>query len=308
MMNKFFTLPLFFVTLLALFLNLCLVLEVLRLSDLFVIINSESNWFIGSILCFALFAALTVFVFSEKIARFVLGVAPIHQPSSYLEKWLIKSVKRQSRQLGISVPKVGIFYTSDLNAFSTGTGKNSAMVVLSSGLLETMDEHELDAVIGHELAHIANGDMFSLAVTQGLVVSVTELPARLSGFLIDALIFRGNAQGGVAYHSTYWVCMLLMGMLPHFIVAWFSRMREFAADNVSISLNGADKLLSALKRLSLNKSMLVPAKKMTALGINNMMLEQLFEGMGNVKSIFSSHPSLNKRIRDVEALLSQKDI
>lgn len=305
MMSKKITLSLFFVTLLALFLNLSLAREFLNLDSLLSLVNIDPVWFISIVMFVSIIGAVCSFIFSDIIARFMLGVTLIKQPSSYLENWLFTSVQRQSRQLGIEVPKIGVFYASDLNAFTTGRGQNTAMFAVSSGLLETMDEQELDAVIGHELAHIASNDMISLAVTQGLVASITELPARLSGFLIDKLIFRRNSQGGFTYHCVYWCCMLTMGILPHFIVAWFSRKREFSADNTSVLLNGADKMASALKRLLLSQSLLTSSKQITALGFNNILLERLVGGVSNVKNIFSSHPSLNKRISLVEALKAQ---
>ena len=299
-MNYKTTFYLVSITLLSLLVNLVITLEVLNLNYFLALLNIKSTSFIGFILFIAILGALVSFIFAEMIARFMLGVTLIEQPSTYLEKWLFTSVERQSRQLGIAMPQIGVFYASSLNAFTTGWGQKSAMFAVSSGLLEDLDEPELDAVIGHELAHIESGDMICLAITQGLVVTLTELPARLFGYLIDHLVLRGSRHGGFFYTSVYWFCMLLMGILPHFIVMWFSRQREFSADRTSALLNGADKMVAALRHLSLNKSHLVFSKQITALGLSGIVLEGLVGGVSSVKNIFSSHPSLSKRIHTLE--------
>lgn len=300
MTNKKTTFYLLFVTLLALLLNLGLSLLLLNMELFLKLISIETDNFIFFIILIAILGAFVAFAFSEVIARFMLGVTLIKQPATYLEKWLFTSVERQSRQLGIVVPQIGVFYASSLNAFATGWGQSKAMFAVSSGLLENLDEHELDAVIGHELAHIESGDMVTLALSQGLVVSITELPARLFGFVFDHLIFRGSSQGGFFYSCVYWFCMLLMGMLPHFIVMRFSRQREFLADKTSAFLNSAESMVSALRHLSINRSHFVYSKQVTALGSSGIALEGLAEGMSSVKNIFSSHPPLNRRINVLE--------
>jgi len=296
MSNKKATFYLVFVTLLALLLNLVLSLYILELNYFVALLSLDLEWFIALIVFVALFGAASSFIFSAMIVRFTLGVTLIKQPSTYLEKWLFTSVERQSRQLGINMPQIGVFYASDLNAFTTGWGQKNAMFAVSSGLLESLDQDELEAVIGHELAHIENGDMVSLAISQGIVLSITELPARLFGLLVDSFIFRGKSQGGFAYSSVYWFCMLMVGLFPHFIVMWFSRQREFSADKTSALLNGSEKMISALQRLSVNASHSILSKQITVLGIAGGVLEGLAGGMGSIKNIFSSHPPLKKRI------------
>jgi len=299
-MNKKTTFYLIFVTLLALLLNLGLSLYVLDIDTFLVLANIEPISFIKAVFFVAIIGAASSFIFAEMIARFMLGVTLIKQPATYLEKWLFTSVERQSRQLGIEMPQIGVFYASDLNAFTAGRGQQHAMFAVSSGLLESLDQDELEAVIGHELAHIENGDMVSLAIAQGMIVSLTELPARLFGFLVDSFVFRQKSQGGIAYLSVYWFCMLLMGLFPHFIVAWFSRKREFSADKTSAMLNGGDKMISALQRLSQHKQHPLFLKQITPFGLSSTVLEGLVGGAGSIKNIFSSHPPLNKRIRIIQ--------
>ncbi|MDH5601719.1 MAG: zinc metalloprotease HtpX [Gammaproteobacteria bacterium] len=295
-MNKKTTFYLLFVTLLALSLNLGFSLYFLEISTILHVFDLGLGGFISLVLFLAILGAVSSLVFSEMIARLMLGVTLIKYPTTYLEKWLFSSVERQSRQLGIEKPQIGVFYASDLNAFTTGRGQKHAMFAVSSGLLESLDQDELEAIIGHELAHIENGDMVTLALAKGIVVSLTELPARVFGFVIDGFILRGRSQGGIAYTSVYWFCMILMGLIPYFIVMWFSRQREFSADKTSALLNGKDKMISALQRLSSDSKHPLFLKQITAFGMTSTVLEGLVSDMGSIKHIFSSHPPLSKRI------------
>ena len=285
---------------LALLLNVFLTLYFFGFTHNFKEVGIEVKWFITLIPLLSMVGAVSSFLFAKLIARFMLGVTLIKQPSTYLEKWLCISVERQSRQLGIIMPQIGVFYSSGLNAFSVGWGQKHAMFAVSSGLLETLDQDELEAVIGHELAHIENGDMVSLAIARGMIVSLTELPARLFGFVIDALVLRQRSQGGISYTIVYIICMLFFGLLPHFVVMWFSRQREFSADIKSASLNGAEKMILALRRISDDKQHPLYLKQSTALGMTSVVIEGLVNNMGSLKNIFSSHPPLNKRIQVIE--------
>lgn len=296
MTNKKTTFYLVFVTLLALLLNLGFSLYFFEMGAILSVLGMGLDRVIGLVLFLAIFGALSSFIFSEVIARLMLGVTLIKHPTTYLEKWLFSSVERQSRQLGIEVPQIGVFYASDLNAFTTGRGQKHAMFAVSSGLLESLDQDELEAIIGHELAHIENGDMVTLALAKGIVVSLTELPARIFGLVIDSFILRGRSQGGIAYSSVYWCCMIMLGLLPHFIVMWFSRQREFSADNTSALLNGKDKMVAALQRLSNDSQHPLFLKQITAFGMTSTVLEGLVSDVGSIKHIFSSHPPLSKRI------------
>jgi len=307
MMNKNITIYLVFVTLLALLFNLFFVLFFLDFESVLSLIGINSTWFVRVVITISILGAISSFLFSEIIARFMLGVTLIKQPSTYLEKWLFTSVQRQSRQLGISVPQIGVFYASDLNAFTAGWGQKYAMFAVSSGLLENLNENELEAVIGHELAHIKNGDMVSLTIAQGMLFSLIELPARLFGFVIDSFILRGNSQGGIAYFMVYWFCMALVGLFPHFIVMWFSRQREFSADITSATLNGSKKMISALQRLSSNKKHPLFLKQSISLGNASFVLEGLVDNVGSVKNIFSSHPPLKTRINVIQKIVIDEE-
>ncbi len=298
MTNKKMTFYLVFVTLLALLLNLGLMFAVFDLSPLLHSLALEPIVVVYVLLSLALAGGIGAFVFSALIARWMLGVTLIQQPGTYLEKWLFASVERQSRQLGIPMPQIGVFYATDMNAFTAGWHTRRAMFAVSSGLLENLAEDELEAVIGHELAHIENGDMMSLAIARGMVVSITELPARLFGYLFDYLILRGKSRGGPAYQLVYWSCMLSMGLLPHFVVMGFSRAREYAADKTSAMLNGGEKMIYALQRLFNNHH--YHQQQQTAISLGSAVLEGLVEEFGHLKAIFSSHPPLHKRIQMIQ--------
>ena len=302
-MNKKTSLFLFFVTMLALWLNVAFSLAFFGVDYVLRQVNFDIDQYIYTVMGIGLTGAIGAVFFSAMIARFMVGVTLIRVPSTYLEKWLFTSIERQSRQLGISMPKIGVFYASDLNAFTTGWGQRNAMFAVSSGLLETLDQDELEAVIGHELAHIENGDMVSLAMTQGIVVSLSLLPARIFGFLIDELLLRRNNREGFTYRTIYWLCMLLFAALPHFVVMWFSRKREFSADTTSAIINGADKMISALKRLSKNTHHSLLSEQITALGITSGVFEGLAGRMSKLSLVFCSHPSLIKRINAIEKQL-----
>ena len=305
MLNKNITFYLFFVTLLALLLNLGISVYIFEFQSFLAMFHIPASWFISVILLIAILGAFGSLLFSALIVRFMLGVTLIREPSTYLERWLFTSVKRQSNQLGIDTPQIGVFYASDLNAFTTGWRQRNAMFAVSSGLLETLDQEELEAVIGHELAHIENGDIATMAIAQGLVVTLTTLPARMSGLIIDAFIFRRAKEGGLAYMVTYWICMILMGLLPHFVVMWFSRQREFSADKTSVLLNGGDKMILALNRLAKTSSHLLFSRQSYVLGIAGGVLEGLVGREGIIKNIFSSHPPLKNRINAIQKYINE---
>lgn len=284
---------LFVLTCLAAALQLAFFLYLLELRQLtdWLAISTPLLWLVFSGL--VLFAGFGAYLFSAWLARFVVGISIIKLPVTYLEKWLFNTVALQARQLGIPMPQIGVFYSADMNAFTTGWGSHHAMLAVSSGLLENLKQHELEAVIGHELVHIKNGDMVSLAIAQGVLFVLTILPARLVGGTIDRLLLRNRSSQGPAYTISYWSLMLLIGLLPYLLVMWFSRHREFSADSTSALLNGHKHMITALQSLSLNFNPSFSAEQMAAFGIANS------QGNG-LLNIFLSHPPLTQRIAMIE--------
>ena len=276
-------------------LNLFLVDVLIDLDALFLGLKLSANDFFFIIIAVTLSGAVCSFLLTGFIARFVLGIRVLAESRSYLETWLFSNVSRQSIQLEIQPPRIGIYYSSDLNAFTCGWGKQHSMLVVSSGLLENLKQEELEAVIGHELAHIENGDMVSLSVTQGMLISLTLLPAKIAG-LLDRYLLRRENYTGPLYYITYWFFMLMVGLLPHLLVMWFSRSREYQADGTSALINGNDKMIMALEALSNNVKYNNLPEQVAALGITGGIMNNIVGRADLIKDIFSSHPPLLKRI------------
>lgn len=254
-------------------------------------VELHTLWWIGGGM--VLLAGLGAYLFSAWLARFVVGISVIKQPTTYLEKWLFTTIAAQARQLGIPPPQIGVFYSADMNAFTTGWGSHHAMLAVSSGLLENLRQHELEAVIGHELVHIKNGDMVSLAMAQGVLFVLSILPARILGGAIDRLLLRNDSRQGPTYTLVYWLLMAIVGLAPYLLVMWFSRQREFTADSTSALLNGHQNMISALQSLSLNFNPSFSAEQLAAFGIAGSMHT-------GVLNIFLSHPPLARRIAMIQ--------
>ncbi len=231
-----------------------------------------------------------------------MGVHIIDNPTSKQERWLLDVVKRQADRVGINMPTVGIFYTDEPNAFATGARKNDALVAVSSGLLENMTADEVEAVLGHEMSHVANGDMVTMTLLQGVLNTFVIFFSRVIAYLVDSLLSgnRDNQQSHASYGMTYFlvsmVAQVLLGFLASMIVMWFSRYREFHADKGGANLAGREKMIAALRRLQqVGKPHDLPGE-MAAFGIMGGMAHGL-------KKLFMSHPPLDERI---EALQRQK--
>ena len=231
-----------------------------------------------------------------------MGVHIIDNPTSKQERWLLDVVKRQADRVGINMPTVGIFYTDEPNAFATGARKNDALVAVSSGLLENMTADEVEAVLGHEMSHVANGDMVTMTLLQGVLNTFVIFFSRVIAYLVDSLLSgnRDNQQSHASYGITYFlvsmVAQVLLGFLASMIVMWFSRYREFHADKGGANLAGREKMIAALRRLQqVGKPHDLPGE-MAAFGIMGGMAHGL-------KKLFMSHPPLDERI---EALQRQK--
>ena len=228
---------------------------------------------------------------SKWIAKRSYGVQVIEQPRSEMEHWLLSTVTRQAQQAGIGMPEVGIYDSPEMNAFATGASRNNALVAVSSGLLYSMSRDEAEAVLAHEVSHIANGDMVTLTLIQGVVNTFVIFFARLVAGLISNFLRsddeeEGAGMGGLAYMATVFVLEMIFGILASIIVMWFSRQREFRADAGSAKLAGRDKMIAALERLRQGHEPQLEGTMM-AFGIN---------GKRSVSELFMSHPPLEKRI------------
>jgi heat shock protein HtpX len=224
---------------------------------------------------------------SKPMAKWSTGAHVIEAPSNSTELWLLDTVKKLSDRAGIAMPEVAV-YEGEPNAFATGAFKNSALVAVSTGLLEGMTKEEVEAVLGHEIAHVANGDMVTLTLIQGVVNTFVVFLARVVGYVVDRALSRDNSNGpGIGYMVTVMVCQIVFGIAASMIVAWFSRYREFRADAGSANLLGSPQpMVKALARLGGMEPSSV-SQSMAALGINSKP---------GFMELFSSHPPIEDRI------------
>jgi len=226
---------------------------------------------------------------SKWMAKTSMGVQIIEQPSNSTERWLLETVKRLADEAGIAMPEVGIFPSHSPNAFATGWNRNDALVAVSVGLLENMTADEVEAVLGHEIAHVANGDMVTLSLIQGVVNTFVFFLSRVIGHFVDRVLL-GNREGyGVGYFVASLAAEFILGILAMMIVAWFSRWREFRADAGGAALAGRQKMIAALRRLQQAHTEPLP-DEMAAFGIAGKGLHELF----------ASHPPLEKRIEALQ--------
>jgi heat shock protein HtpX len=231
---------------------------------------------------------------SKWMAKKAMGVRVIDAPSTTTEFWLLETVRKYSADAGIKMPEVGIFDTPEVNAFATGMSRNSSLVAVSSGLLQQMSKGEAEAVIGHEIAHVANGDMVTLALIQGVVNTFVMFLSRVIGHLVDKIVFKTERGQGPAFFVTMIVAELVLGVLASIIVMWFSRKREFRADMGGASLAGKQNMIGALERLASLHPAPLP-EKMAAFGIAG-------GGGGGIKRLFMTHPPLEERIAALKAV------
>jgi heat shock protein HtpX len=249
----------------------------------------------GSLTGLLIFAALFGFggafislAISKWMAKRAMGVQVIQQPRNASEAWLVETVRRQAQAVGIGMPEVGIFDSPEPNAFATGPNRNNALVAVSTGLLQRMNESEVEAVLGHEVSHVANGDMVTLTLIQGVVNTFVIFLSRIIGNIVDRAVFRSEDGRGPGYFISVIVSQIVLGILASLIVAWFSRYREFRADRGGAKLAGTPKMISALERLKAAHEPL-PAQ-FAAFGISSG------DGPRGFQRLFLSHPPLNERI------------
>lgn len=226
---------------------------------------------------------------SKWIAKRMTGARVIEQPRSQTEMWLVETVRRQAKQAGISMPEVAIYESPDINAFATGMRRNAALVAVSTGLLNAMDRDEAEAVLGHEVSHVANGDMVTLALIQGVVNTFVIFIAHVIGHVVDRVVFKNERGYGPAYWITTIVAEIVLAILASTIVMWFSRQREFRADSGGAKLAGRQKMIAALERLRRAHEPSQLPDQMAAFGINGTI-------GGGIKRLFMSHPPLEERI------------
>jgi len=226
---------------------------------------------------------------SKWIAKRAMGVHVITQPANATEQWLVNTVRRHAEQAGIGMPEVGIFDSPDPNPFATGANKNSALVAVSSGLLRNMRREEVEAVLGHEVSHVANGDMVTLTLIQGVMNTFVFFLARIIGGIVDKVILKNERGNGIGYFVTVIVAQIVLGFLAGMVVAWFSRQREFRADAGGAHLAGTNAMIGALEALKRVHSPTAMPEQFKAFGIR----EGAAKGLGR---LLMSHPPLDERI------------
>jgi heat shock protein HtpX len=231
---------------------------------------------------------------SKFMAKRMTGAQVIENPRSEAERWLVETVRRQAKQAGIGMPEVAIYDAPDINAFATGMNRNNALVAVSTGLLSAMNRDEAEAVLGHEVTHVANGDMVTLTLIQGVVNTFVIVLSRVIGHLVDKVVFKTERGYGPAYYVTWILAEIVLGILASMIVMWFSRQREFRADNGGARLATRDKMIAALEALKRAHEPAQLPNQMAAFGING--------GLGSgLKKLFMSHPPLDERIAALKA-------
>lgn len=231
---------------------------------------------------------------SKGMAKRSMGVQIIENPSNSTEQWLVNTVYSQAERAGIGRPEVGVFDSPDPNAFATGANKNNALVAVSTGLLNNMSQQEVEAVLGHEVAHVANGDMVTLTLIQGVVNTFVMFLSTVIGHVIDRVVFKTEEGHGPAYYITSIIAQLVLSVLATIIVMWFSRQREFRADQGGAELAGREHMIGALRRLQQAQQPQDLPDQMAAFGISG-------ERSGGFKALFLSHPPLEQRIAALES-------
>jgi heat shock protein HtpX len=252
----------------------------------------------GLLLWAALFGFGGAFIslaMSKMQAKMFMGVRVIGQSADPTEQWLLSVVEHHARTVGVGMPEVGIFNSPEPNAFATGMSRNSALVAVSTGLLQRMNRQEIEAVLGHEMTHVANGDMVTLALIQGVVNTFVLFLARVVGNIIDRAVFRSEDGRGIASFVTFYALQIVFGILATPIVMWFSRWREFRADRGGAQLAGTGNMIAALEGLKRVHEPL-PAQQFATFGIADGSTS------GGLRRLFMSHPPLDERIAVLRSL------
>jgi len=244
-------------------------------------------------LVFGMVGSFVSLLMSKWMAKRAMGVQIIDQPQNASEQWLMSTVKNLADKAGIGMPEVGVFHSAAPNAFATGANKNNALVAVSTGLLQRMNKDEVEAVLGHEIGHVANGDMVTLALIQGVVNAFVMFFARIIGNFVDKAVFKNEDGPGIAYFLTTIFAEIVLGILASTIVAWFSRRREYRADEAGAALTSHAAMASALMRLKETYDQPSDLSgELVAFGIG---------GEGKMSALFASHPPLDDRIAALQA-------
>lgn len=233
--------------------------------------------------------SLVSLLMSKWIAKRFTGARVIEQPRNEAERWLVATVHRQADAAGIGHPEVAIYEAPEINAFATGANRNNALVAVSTGLLNAMTRDEAEAVLGHEVSHVANGDMVTMALLQGVLNTFVIVLARVVGRVIDGYLSGGRDGPGIGYFVIVFVLDLVFGLFASMIAMWFSRHREFRADIGGATLAGKEKMIAALQRLGQNHGVSTLPKQVEAFGISGAMAHGL-------RKLLMSHPPLEERI------------
>ncbi len=280
---------LFLVTNLAVVFVLSIVMRILGIDQYIAAQGGSAYGLLVFAAVFGFGGAIISLLISKWSAKRMMGVRIIDQPRDNVERWIVDTVRVQAQEAGIGMPEVGIFDSPEPNAFATGANKNKALVAVSTGLLQRMRKEEVEAVLGHEIGHVANGDMVTLTLIQGVVNTFVIFLARIIGNFVDKVIFKNENGGGIAYFGVVLVAELLLGILASIIVSWFSRKREFRADAAGALLASPAAMVGALEALKRAHQPEGLPEQMAAFGISAGTPTGL-------KRLFMSHPPLDARI------------
>jgi len=289
---------LFIITNLAVIFILSIVLQLLGVQPYLTQkgINYQALLIFASVFGFG--GAFISLLMSKWMAKMAMGVQIIKQPRNADESWLINTVQKLAKQVGVGMPEVGIYQSPDPNAFATGASRNNALVAVSSGLLQNMTQDEVEAVLGHEMSHVANGDMVTLTLLQGILNTFVIFFARIAAYIVSQAVSRNDdsgAVGGGVYFLVAIVFQIVFGILASMIVMWFSRFREFRADKGSAKLLGRDKMIKALQRLEQCYDMTTDEKP-TSIAAFQISAHSKFG------RLFASHPPLKARIEALQKM------
>ncbi len=290
---------LFLLTNIAIMVILSITLRILGVDSLLMQNGSDLN--INALVIFSgvfgFGGAFISLAISKWMAKRMTGAQVITSPSNNIEKWLIETVKKQSKVVGINMPEVAIFPSNQMNAFATGASKNNALVAVSQGLLDNMTQGEIEAVVGHEMSHVANGDMVTLTLIQGVVNTFVIFFSRVIGHIVDRVILKNQRGYGIGYFVTTIFAQIVLSILASIIVMYFSRKREYIADTGGADLAGHQNMINALKRLGQREPEALP-EQLAAFGIGE-------KPKSNRSQLWSSHPPLEDRIKALEKRAQQ---